>query len=389
MKHYDIAVIGGGLAGLSLLYHYQRAGLLDDRRILLVDPTPRKAGHDRTWCFWERGAGPFEPIVYHRWGQVRLHNDGEPVVCRLEPYAYKLIRSDDFYALVNAALDRLPNLERLTGAAADVRNTEGGVRFRVGTTEYRADRAYSSRPLPLDYRAVRQPYLDQHFRGWFVETEDDTFDPEEATLMDFRTPQLGETRFFYVMPFTRRRALVEVAIFGNEHLRTPEYDDLLRRYIRDHWTTGGYRIDHYEQGNIPMTTYPYPHREGNLIYIGLGGGAARPSTGYAFFGLQRQLARMARCFPDDAAVRPWLARHLLYDATLLHILQRDRLRGADVLTNLFRKNPAPRVLAFLNGESSIAEELRLMTTAPTVPFARSFAEVVFTGRGKKKEKSER
>ncbi|WP_116127546.1 lycopene cyclase family protein [Lewinella sp. IMCC34183] len=371
MKTYDVAVLGGGLAGLSILYHLQTAGKLAGKQVLLVDPE-RKSGHDRTWSFWERGEGPFEEIVYKHWNQVTLHNTNDHCTCDLAPYTYKLIRSTEFYAYANGVVDGINGLTRLPGLATDVKTDGKEVTFRVAGKAYRSGVAYSSLPHPLDHREVKQPYLDQHFRGWYVETEEDVFDPERATLMDFRTPQLGETRFFYVLPFTARRAVVEIAIFSNDHLRTEQYDDLLTTYIREHWTGGGYRIEQTEAGNIPMTTYPFPQRQGNLIYIGLGGGAARPSTGYTFYGLQRQLAAMAARFPQIGLEPVWPNRHLLYDATLLRILEKNSLPGDQVFVNLFRKNPADRVLAFLNGESSLWQELALMSTVPTVTFAATF-----------------
>ncbi|MCP9237923.1 lycopene cyclase family protein [Lewinella sp. JB7] len=371
MSDYDIAVIGGGLAGLSLLYHLERAGKLAGQRVLLVDPE-RKEGHDRTWSYWDRGEGPFEELVHYRWNQVMLDNGEVRCSCALRPYAYKLILSSDFYAHVNAIIDRLPQVERRFTTADQFLPGPERVHFRMQGEAYTATHLFSSLPHPLDYREVNQPYLDQHFRGWFVETEADTFDPETATMMDFRTPQEGETRFFYVLPFSKRRALVEIAIFSNHHLTTEGYDELIRQYLHDHWTREGYRITHTEAGNIPMTTYTYPRRRGNLIYIGLGGGAARPSTGYTFHGLQRQLARVARDFPVIRDTRVWPERHLLYDATLLRILQEGKLPGDLLFVNLFRDNPPARVLAFLNGESTLWQEMRLMATTPVGVFGTTF-----------------
>ncbi|CAH1001446.1 hypothetical protein LEM8419_02349 [Neolewinella maritima] len=371
MSHYDIAVIGGGLAGLSVLYHLKRAGKLSGKRVLLVDPQ-RKTAHDRTWSFWETGEGPFEELVYHRWDQVSLHNAHTHCTCDLAPYAYKVILSNDFYAHVNGILDGVGALTRVQGQASEVRSGPATASFQLGGETVTADIVFSSEPHPLDYREVKQPYLDQHFRGWFIETEEDTFDPRRASLMDFRTPQEGETRFFYVLPFSKRRAMVEIAIFSNEHLRTEQYDALIGDYIHAHWTQGPYRVYHTEGGNIPMTTYDYPRRTGNLIYIGLGGGAARPSTGYTFYGLQRQLMRLAAAFPDISATQVWPEKHRLYDATLLRILEQRKLRGDEVFVNLFQRNPPARVLAFLNGESTLWQELRLMGTTPIGVFGTTF-----------------
>ena len=374
--HYDIAVLGGGLAGLSLLYHLQRAGKLDRQRVLLVDPAGRKADHDRSWSFWEKGTGPFEELVYRRWTTVTLHNAHRDLTCDIAPYAYKLIRSTEFYAHVNPVVDSIPGLERVTAAAENVVARADGVSFTVHGRACSATLAFSSVPLHLRPRQIKQPYLDQHFRGWFVETAEDTFDPTRAALMDFRTPQHGEARFFYVMPADARRALVEVAIFSNDHLTTAGYDRLLREYVRDYWTDGPYRITHTEAGNIPMTTYPFPTRDGNLIYIGMRGGATRPSTGYTFWGLQQQLSRYAAEYPKVTPPAPWPTRHLYYDATLLRILQDRSLAADELFVDLFARNPPARVLAFLNGSTSLGQELRLMASTEIGVFGPAFVRSV-------------
>lgn len=372
--HYDIAVLGGGLAGLSLLYHLEKAGKLTGKSVLLVDPEGRKAAHDRSWSFWEVGKGPFEDLVYHQWPAVTVSNSEKHLELLLGDFAYKLIRSTEFYAHVNAVIDGNAGIERLQARADNIVAQGQGVTFEAAGAAYRADLAFSSLPLHLRPRQIKQPYLDQHFRGWFITTEEDTFDPDQAALMDFRTPQNGESRFFYVLPFSKRKAMVEIAIFSNNHLKREEYDQLLETYIYDYWTKAPYAIDHTEEGNIPMTTYPFATRNKDLIYIGMRGGATRPSTGYTFYGLQRQMQRLAKDFPRLDNLRTWSRRHLLYDATLLRILQDGRLPGDKLFVDLFDHNPPGRVLAFLNGETSIGQELQLMGTTDILTFGKAFAQ---------------
>ena len=377
MKYdYDIGVIGGGLAGLSLLYHLIEAGRLEGKRVLLVDAEGRKSAHDRTWSFWEVGEGPFEHLVYKRWQEVTLHNSKQNLACPLGAYTYKLIRSTEFYGFVNERIDAAGNVERLRARAEDVRPTDAGVSFVAGGRAIRVRHAFSSVPLHLRPRQIKQPYLDQHFRGWYIRTPHKAFEPNRAALMDFRTPQQGETRFFYVLPFSPTYAMVELAIFSNNHLRQEEYDALISEYLQRVWGLDEYEIEHREQGNIPMTTYPFARRDGNLIYIGLRGGAARPSTGYTFYGLQRQLSKLAHNFPTVPAV--WRKRDLLYDATILRILQDGQLPGDEVFLDLFSRNPIERVLEFLNGETSFVSELALMSTTDIKKFGKSFLQATFT-----------
>lgn len=383
-KIYDIAILGGGLAGLSTLYHLEKAGKLSGKRVLLVDPEGRKKAHDRSWSFWEAEPGPFEDLVHHRWPVVTVHNEKQDLECDISPYIYKLIRSTEFYTQVNEVIDQIEGLERMDARAEEVRAEGNTVRFKVSGEKMEANLAFSSLPLHLRPRQISAPYLDQHFRGWFVETAEDTFDPGRAALMDFRTPQHGEPRFFYVMPFSKRSALIEIAIFSNNHLQTAEYDQLIETYIYDHWTKGKYEVTHTEDGNIPMTSYPFPLRDRNLIYIGMRGGATRPSTGYTFYALQRQLTALADQFPNVDNLAPWPQKHLLYDATLLRILQNGELPGDELFVDMFATNPPARVLAFLNGETSFWEELKFMSTTKVSLFARRFLGELYKSLRKSK-----
>ena len=368
---YDFAVIGGGLAGLSLLYHFAEAGQLDDRRVALVDPS-RKEGHDRSWAFWSDRPGPFDHLVHHRWDRLIVANATTLCPCDPAPFRYQLIRSTEFYRHVNECIDAVDGIERLTTTVAAVHSENGRYRLRLADgNELTADYLFDSRPFPIDHRSTEHPYLDQHFRGWFIRTAADVFDPGVAHLMDFRIPQREECRFVYVLPFGPREAMVEFTAFSNNHLSEAAYDRELSDYLSAHWTDD-YEITHREGGNIPMTTTPHPLRDGNHIYIGLGGGAARPSTGYTFYGLQRQLQQLARDFPNLERLAPWPLRHRLYDATLLRILQEGQQSGAETFVQLFVHNPTERVLRFLNGETGLVDELRLMNTTNIPLFAKNF-----------------
>lgn len=378
-KKTDFAILGGGAAGLSMFCHLHKSGLLENKQCLIIEPL-KKTDHDRTWSFWERTPGPFEHIVHHRWSSIGIHNHQHSATYSLAPLEYKVIFSSDFYRYCNQLIDSLPNVQRIQQSATTLYTNKGAPHFTVGNQPYIADYAFSSLPKPLDYRKVTQPYLDQHFRGWFIRTQKDCFDPNHATIMDFRTKQNEETRFFYVLPTTKREALVEIAIFSNQHLTSAHYDQLITDYLSTHWAlTDNYEIYHTEQGVIPMTTYPYPYIDGHLFNIGLGGGFARPSTGYTFYNLQRCCAEIVKAIKHNQkpSAKPWPKRHLLYDATLLNILQKNTIPGEYLFPDLFAKNPTSRVLDFLNAETTLIHELQLMSTTQIGVFGKSFIQQFF------------
>lgn len=376
--HYDYIITGGGAAGLSLLYSLLHSSL-KDRRILVLDKAT-KTQNDRTWCFWEKTPGPFEHIVFHRWQRLWFHQAGFSKLLDIAPYTYKVIRGIDFYRETERVAAQFPNVERRHAGVDAIRNTDTGVAVTTDDgSRYTADWCFNS----IFFGKVEKEkvhYLDQHFRGWFIRTQGDVFDTGQATLMDFRTPQHGETRFLYVLPFSAREALVEVAIFSNQHLQRAEYDAILERYMAEHLAySGDYEITDTEQGNIPMTDYAFPTSEGRIVHLGMVGGDTRASTGYTFWNIQQRVERVVQQLENRGNPLPpepfAQQRARRYDTLLLHVLEKGLYPGDALFGRLFERNPPARILAFLNAESNLAEEVQLMHTTPVSRFLRALAEV--------------
>ena len=110
---FDLVFAGAGCAGLSLLWHLGHADWAEwpNQHILLIDPAA-KTQNDRTWCFWEAGAGPFEAIVHRQWSQLDFYgaHDSQLQALDIAPYAYKMIRGLDFYRHIGAWLATQPNV---------------------------------------------------------------------------------------------------------------------------------------------------------------------------------------------------------------------------------------------------------------------------------------
>lgn len=371
----SILITGAGAAGLSLAVGLAQCPALSQCRILLLDQERREAANDRTWCFWEDRPGPFEAIVAHRWQQLWVHQGQFSRLMDIAPYTYKIIRSAQFYRHANAILDAAPNVERRYGRVSAVGTAQGRAYAILEGRKWYADYGFNSIPFtPVDKSNCH--YLDQHFRGWFIRTPHDAFQPGQATLMDYRTPQQGETRFLYVLPVSAREALVEVAIFSNNHLKPEAYDHIMRQYLLDHWPQAHpYEVVEVEQGNIPMTDFPFSRGQDRIVHLGMAGGDTRASSGYTFWYIQQRVAAIVDALqngrhplvPETFIQR----RHRSYDSLLLKVLQRGYYPGDAFFGQLFAQNPPARVLAFLNGQTTLWQEIQLMQTAPIPQFLRA------------------
>lgn len=370
---YDFIVAGAGAAGRSFVYHLLQSPLRDSR-VLLLDKE-YKTADDRTWSFWETGEGPFEEIVHHRWPILWFYNGDFARKMEIAPFSYKMILAADYYRYTNEVFAKAPQVEQQITNIHAIRNTATGVSVETDAGNISARWCINSTARPeIDKSKVN--YLDQHFRGWFIKTVRPAFDPDQAVMMDFRTPQEGEFRFLYVLPTSTTEALVEVAIFSNQHLSEADYDHIIQEYLETHWPQlEDYSIDRTEGGNIPMTDFEFPLFDNHIINVGMSGGDTRASTGYTFIYIHRRMERIINGLikhqdprvGDDFSIR----RHRFYDSVMLHVLEQDKYPGAMLFQKLFQRNSPQRLLRFLNGETSVLEELGLMSTTPIATFTKA------------------
>ncbi len=377
---YDYLITGAGAAGLSLAYHLNQAGL-SDKRILLIDRAP-KTGNDRTWCFWEDRPGSFEALVFRAWDCIGVYSPDFCARLDIRPYRYKMIRAVDFYRFMDDWLAEQPNIARVWAEVVSVETIGEHAVVRTKSGEvYRGAWAFNSIPL---IKVTPQPayhHLLQHFLGWVIRTTQPAFEPEVATLMDFRVEQSGDTRFVYVLPFDAHTALVEYTVFSPALLTRDEYARPLAGYVNQQLGIADFEVQHEEFGVIPMTDAPFPSRSGARVYhIGTAGGDTKPSTGYTFRRIQRRTQRIAWSLrqsgapPDDR--QPTSARHALLDSTLLNVLSRGRLPGWRVFADLFARNPPQRVLRFLDEDTTLPEDLLIMSSVNLPAFLAATADVL-------------
>lgn len=375
-SEYDYIIAGGGMAGLSLAFYLHESSLRD-KKILVIDRA-LKTTNDHTWCFWEKEKSAFEQIVFHRWKTLWFHGtNGFSKLLDADEYEYKMIRAADFYKFIFDKITKNPNIEFLQAEIQRVENA----------TVETAQESFTAKKFIFD-SATRKNYdnpkyrnLWQHFLGWQIKTENDVFNSSEPTLFDFRVEQKKECRFVYILPFSKRRALIEFTIFSDNILAQNEYETNLRKYIRETLKIENYKITETERGIIPMSDQPHEEFPSpKIIRIGTAGGFVKPSTGYSFQRTQRRLQKLVKDLENSnskfrtphSALRTW--KNYL-DSVLLDVLQTKKHPAADVFTRLFSKNETQQVLKFLDEDTSVKEDLAIMRTVPLAPFAKAAAQI--------------
>jgi len=382
MPNYDFVIAGGGLAGLSLAIQLINSPLRD-RSIVIVDHDA-KTRNDRTWSYWSDHPTLFDGITCRTWDQLHLASWTGEMRVPLRRYRYRTIRSSDFYEYARHELLQLPHVTWLRGKVDAIEDGGDSARVSVNRESIAGrwvfDSTYRQSNLLVD---TRYHHLKLHFKGWEIETAQPAFDPSAATFLDFRTPQNGATRFFYVLPFDERHALVEYTLFSALPLLPREYEQAMQTYLREVLKIDDYHIARQESGVIPITDRPYLRRlskrpDGHVMSIGMRGGRIKPSTGFAFTRVQADSAAIVQSLlkhdqpfdiPEDSA------RYRLYDSMLLDIMEREPERIQSIFAALFKRNSIEHVLSFLDEQASLAQNVHLFATLPPLPFLQAMARV--------------
>lgn len=378
---YDIVIAGAGCAGLSLAYRLNHSHLRD-KKILLIDKDG-KTQNDRTWCFWTNQPMLFDRIVYRQWDQIWFHSPRVSKLIDLHPYSYKMIRGIDFYEFIGKDLAQNPHIHRVNAKILSIEQDSKAARVYTTNGIAEAGLVFNSLPKIRPQKAGYH-YFKQHFLGWTINCEEKRFIPGEATLMDFRIEQEGETRFVYVLPFNDQTAMIEFTVFSEQLLEMQVYEDELKKYIRDHLGIASFQIEHREFGVIPMYDEPFDKKEGSfVINTGTAGGKTRSSTGYTFIYIQQQCDRILKELlkgkkPDFREKDK--KRFKLYDGMLLNVMKKKRMPSRDIFEIMFGRHSIQKIFRFLDEQSSLAEDLSIMASMPPLPFLKALCEEIFKKR---------
>jgi lycopene beta-cyclase len=379
LKKYDYIITGAGCAGLSLLLRMIKSGKFSTTQFLLIDKDTREH-NARTWCFWEEGKGFFEEIVYKKWDHIWFHGDNFSKNFTIGPYQYKMVRGKDFFEYCFKIIREQPNIDLWQGNISTQCGKGNQIEITLDGKEYQFPGAVLFTSI-WDENKIKSEqkkafYLLQHFKGWTIETPVEKFDAEQAVLMDFRVSQQYGTTFGYILPLDNRRALVEYTLFTEQLLPLAEYDRQLKNYLHTFLKLDDYTITEEEFGVIPMTNAQFSWFANGMYHIGTAGGQTKASSGYTFQFIQKQCAAITEniisgTLSEKKSPSPTPAKYRFYDSILLRILSEKKLTGDKIFTRLFQKNSASAVLKFLDNNTSLKEDISIISSLPTVPFLKA------------------
>ena len=353
----QVHVLGDGCAALSLA---ARADELANHKLTLVRPQGAPPETDHIWGFWDGpGLAAASSLARKRWHSWSIVTGQGKAVLRSQQRPYTALHRLDW-----------------TAHCRDVANRAGVVTLASGNSATTADLVFDSRPP-----SAPDGMMLQHFLGLEVRSRREIFDPDTAILMDFRVDQSHGMHFIYLLPFSAKEALVESTLFPPFVCPESYYRGEIATYLETHFGLDEFETLRTERGVIPLGILP--RRDPSIPGIGGNGGAIRPSSGYAFPFIQKQIDRAiaaARNGRELGFAVPHRRVDLWMDAVLLTVLRHWPERAPELFLRMARALDGDEFARFLSGEADWPLRLKVIMAMPKAPFLRGLIRLLAGSR---------
>ena len=352
MREFDYVIIGGGCAGLSLAYELEINHKLKDKSLAIIEKR-KEYKRDKTWSFWKVINHNFEDCVIKSWNNFSINTTQNSHELNSVNFPYQSINSGKFYEKINLKLSSNPNVSFFKGLS-EINSTNSIIFNSI----FKGD--------------LNKSKYWQHFQGIEIETSKNIFDDEILNLMDFNCDQRNDVHFFYTLPFSKNRALIETTWLSDlKDQSLMDYDLQLENYIKNNLGIQNYKINFTEKGTIPLF-YPSVEKNNRVINIGSAGGMTRISTGYTFLNIQEHSKYLSKNIENITNKKKYHLgkKYEFLDKVFLNVLKNNPEKMPDIFYKMFQ-NSANTVIRFLSNKSNIFEDLKIINKMPKIIFLKA------------------
>jgi lycopene beta-cyclase len=352
MKEFDYIIVGGGCAGLSLAYELEIHEKLKNKTLAIIEPR-EEYKKDKTWSFWRVTHHNFNDCVKKKWENFSINTPNKTNHLECNKYPYESVDSRLFYEKINNKLKENKNINFFKDL--NEINSKSSFIFNSVTS------------IKKDHNN-----LWQHFCGVEIETVNDFFDDDIFNLMDFDCDQRESVHFFYTLPYSKNKALVETTWLSKMNDGSQkDYDNQIKDYIENHLNLKNYKITYKEEGAIPLF-YPSYKQEKNKINIGTAGGMTRLSTGYTFLNIQEHSKYIRENIENISQTKKFEIgkKYQFLDDIFLRVLNENPEMMPDIFFKMFKCSPKT-VIKFLSNKSNFLEDLSIILKMPKWTFVKA------------------
>ena len=367
---YDVVFVGGGLAaGLAAL---QLQSLQPHLNYLIIERGGTLGGN-HTWSFFkadltESQCQWVQPLIEHSWPHYEVRFPG---YTRRIDSTYCSVSSERFHAYLT---ERLPekalmlNTNITNLSMIDVTLSSGQKINTHCVIDCRGPTKISC--LTLGF---------QKFTGQVFELTA-PHNLEGPVIMDATVAQAGDYRFFYTLPLSPTRVLVEDTRYSNH----PAIDsDADYKAILEYIAAQGWEIQdslRSEQGSLPIAlggNIDAFWQEGPLLArLGLRAALFQATTGYSFPNAVRTAEMIGQCKSITTyktifellrghSIKHWEEQAFLRLLNRMFFLAAKPEQRYRVLSRFYQL-PEPLIERFYAGRSTLLDKIRILSGRPPV-----------------------
>ena len=374
---FDYIIVGAGLSGLHLAYSFTQDDYFKNHKILVVDNSKSKK-KDNYFSFWEKGTGNWDSILKKSWDNGKFYSKYGNVNMDFSNYKYKTLSSSDFSNFVKKKAEK--KLIFTSDTIVNIREENEQVIVVGNKKNYYSNHVFDSRPNKK-FKKEFNKYISikQHFLGWIIKTKENKFDKNSFVFMDYRIRDKNSTAFTYVLPFKSNKALIEHTYFSKNEYEKKVYESYIEEYIQNYHSNSDYEIIKSESGVIPMTSYPfYKDSSKKITRIGTSGGWIKPTTGYSFSNCEKYSMKILEYIKKGQ--NPTIISKKKYrflDKIFLGVLSLYNDKGELIFYKMIKKNKTQTILRFLNEESSLMDEIKIIFSLRSMDFIKVFIQSLY------------
>ena len=368
--NFDIAIIGGGNAGLSLARNLLRDQTKN--KIIVIEPEFPE-NKPANWCTWihKDNVSIFKNSIKGSWEGWTVSNKTQKINHSSSNYKYVCIDAAKYSTQIENELNN-SNVSILRDAVVEISKENNRKEIICKNNTVFADHVYDSRPPELHTNLLRQ-----HFYGIEYElTEPHHID--SVVLMDFDVDQFNGLHFIYALPFSERRLFVESTVISQELNQIEWYEDQIKLWMKNKNLDYLKKISS-EKGVIPQGKIEYKNE--GIHCIGARGGAVRLSSGYAFHNIQSQVGKLANNIRNDCYDVPVAMNKFVtfMDEIFNKVLINNPQIAVDLFLNTTKSLSADEFARFMTNKTNFNIWLKVIAQMPKKPFIEQILKSIKRG----------
>ena len=361
----NISVLGGGCAGYSLVKQISKIN-----KVKIDFYLGSNINKNNFWGFWKFNDFDFPTeLLSGKWHKWKIITNRCESIFESIDHPYCLISRDKW---INHCKDEF-NKSKINFYNNDVFE-EGGVLKDDNGKKISSDLIFDSRSLRINERT----YV-QHFKGFVIESDKECFDESTAILMDFRCDQSKGIQFIYLLPFSKKIALVEPTVYSFDIKADSFYFDSMKKYLKNNYGLDNFKLISEEKGAIPLS-FINNENTNNSINIGIRGLANRQSSGYTFYFIQQQVNKIYLDLsknkkPSNTEIHSSLINFL--DKIFLDVLKTNPARASEIFDAFGKSFNGDEMAFFMSSKIKYKSLLRMIFNLPFKIFMNSFLRCFF------------